>query len=74
MGGGGGGSPPPMIIPPPPSPVPRQPDIGSPLQKEVALNDATNMALNGRDASNLTKKRGTILGGGGGDYSAKTLG
>jgi len=73
MGGGGGGSPPPMILPPPPSPVPRMPDIGSPLQKEVALNDATRALGNGRDASNLTKKRQTIAGASG-DYSAKTLG
>lgn len=60
--------PPPIIIPPPPPPPPQapppMPDIGSPVAKETALNDASKMG-GSRDETNLTGGKRKKLGGGG---------
>lgn len=74
-GGASAAPPPPMIVPPAPQPVPRAPDIASPVSNEAALNKAAQTTGGGREGTNLTKQRSpgqaapTTP-----DYSGKTLG
>lgn len=73
--GGSAPPPPPMIVPPPPQPVPRAPDIGSPVSNEAAMNKAAQTTGGGREGSNLTRQRSPGMAAPTApDYSGKTLG
>lgn len=73
--GGASAPPPPMIVPPPPMPVPKAPDIGSPVSNEASMNKAAQTLGGGREGSNLTKQRSPGAPAAPvPEYSGKTLG